>query len=258
MIEKKIHYIWLGKGNKSEVINICINSWKLLHPDFEIIEWNEERLNFYEVIKKSVYLTKCYKNNQWAFLSDYFRFKILYDNGGFYLDTDMQLIKPLYHFLGNKCFFGFEKEGIVSAGIIGGEKENIFFKEMLNFYEKNIMNDEEYMVPRIMNKILVEKFDLKDDFKLIELKNSIKIYDKEYFYPYYYNEEFEYRFITENTYGIHWWGKSWNNLSKMGFLKTKHMKGMKKIYYYYYYKLGFANYLAGSKVTKVIKKYIIK
>ena len=41
MIPKKIHYCWFGGQLKHELAQHCIASWKRVHPDFEIIEWNE-------------------------------------------------------------------------------------------------------------------------------------------------------------------------------------------------------------------------
>ena len=82
MIPKKLHYIWLGKNSKPNLMDICINSWREKLPDYEIIEWNEDNLNFYEEIEKNRFLKECYKRKLWAFLSDYFRMKVLYENGG--------------------------------------------------------------------------------------------------------------------------------------------------------------------------------
>ena len=58
MIPKKIHYIWLGKNSYPNLMDICINSWREKLPDYEIVEWNEENLNFYEEIEKNRYLKK--------------------------------------------------------------------------------------------------------------------------------------------------------------------------------------------------------
>ncbi|MGL4897193.1 MAG: glycosyltransferase family 32 protein, partial [Cetobacterium sp.] len=121
-MEKKIHYIWLGKGSKPNIMDICINSWREKLPNYEIIEWNEENLDFYNEIKKNRFLEECYKRKLWAFLSDYFRVKVLYENGGIYLDSDMQILKSLDRFLDDKLFLGMEDENQPSAGIIGAKK----------------------------------------------------------------------------------------------------------------------------------------
>ena len=45
MIPKKIHYCWFGRGPKNERIQHCIESWKKILPEYEIIEWNEDNFD---------------------------------------------------------------------------------------------------------------------------------------------------------------------------------------------------------------------
>lgn len=229
-MEKKIHYVWLGKGNKPNVMDICINSWREKLPDYEIIEWNEENLNFYSIIEKNRFLKECYNRKLWAFLSDYFRIKVLLENGGIYLDSDMQIIKSLDVFLADRFFIGAESKNQVSAGIIGAEKNHPLLKKILNFYEKDIWNVNIYTIPAIIEYILKKDYNLQNIIEnKIELKEGIIIYPYEYFYPYHFTEEFSYEKIKNNTYGIHWWGKSWHgNKKKLYFLEFKTLTGTKK------------------------------
>lgn len=233
MIPKKLHYIWLGKNSKPNLMDICINSWREKLPDYEIIEWNEDNLNFYEEIEKNNFLKECYKRKLWAFLSDYFRMKVLYENGGIYLDTDMQIIKPLDLFLNNSFFIGLESKNIISAGIIGAEANHKLIGEILKFYDKRIWNEPIYTSPDIITKVLKESYSFNFSDGIIEIPESnIKLYPSEYFYPYHFTEEFIYSKIRENTYGIHWWGKSWGkkkDLKKLYFLEFKHYRGIKKL-----------------------------
>ena len=54
-IPKKIHYIWLGHGEKSEKIKNCIASWKKYLPEYEIKEWNESNfdINYNDFTRQS-------------------------------------------------------------------------------------------------------------------------------------------------------------------------------------------------------------
>ena len=91
MIPKKIHYCWFGGNPLPDSVKNCIDSWKKFCPNYEIIEWNESNYD----VHKIPYISEAYKNKKYAFVSDYARLDIIYNEGGFYLDTDVELIKSL-------------------------------------------------------------------------------------------------------------------------------------------------------------------
>lgn len=132
MINKTIHYIWVGKNPKPKEVIECINSWKKFAKDFEIIEWNEDNFD----ISSNKYMNEAYKMQKWAFVSDYIRLKVLYQYGGVYLDTDMELIKPIDNLLHNRAFAGFEDADHIAAGIVGVEKNHLWIKDILDLYEE--------------------------------------------------------------------------------------------------------------------------
>ena len=74
MIPKKIHYVWLGKGEKNERIKKCIESWKKYLPDYEIIEWNEDNFD----IQSNKFVREAYAAKKWAYVSDYIRAYAIY------------------------------------------------------------------------------------------------------------------------------------------------------------------------------------
>ena len=119
-IPKIIHYCWFGKNEKSDLAKKCIDSWKKKCPDYQIIEWNEENFD----ITTNEYVYEAYMNKKWAFVSDFVRIFALYNNGGIYLDTDVEILKNMDEFLCNTTFFGFETIDKVSTGIIGAQKGN--------------------------------------------------------------------------------------------------------------------------------------
>ena len=79
MIPKKLHYFWFGRNPKPPIVEFCIASWRKYLPDFEIIEWNEDNFN----ISQNQFAQDAYNNKKWAFVSDYARAKVLYEEGGF-------------------------------------------------------------------------------------------------------------------------------------------------------------------------------
>ncbi len=91
MIPKKIHYCWFGGKEKPEDVKRYIASWKKYCPDYEIKEWNESNFDIHE----NDYCREAYEAKKWAFLTDYVRLKALYEEGGFYMDTDVEVVKSL-------------------------------------------------------------------------------------------------------------------------------------------------------------------
>ena len=91
MIPKKAYYIWVGDKEKPDIFFKCYNSWKKYLKDYEIIEINEKNFDMDYYIKNNKFFRECYNKKMWAYCSDFIRTKILYDNGGIYLDIDMEL-----------------------------------------------------------------------------------------------------------------------------------------------------------------------
>ena len=89
MIPKVIHYCWFGHSPKPALFQRCIASWKKYCPDYEIIEWNEDNFD----ISQNDYAREAYEEKKWAFVTDYARLWIVYNHGGIYLDTDVEIIK---------------------------------------------------------------------------------------------------------------------------------------------------------------------
>lgn len=208
LIPKKIHYIWFGKNKKSKLIERCILSWEKNLPDWEIIEWNEENFD----IEQHPFTKKAYAEKKWAFLSDYIRMKVLYEYGGIYLDTDMEILKSLENFRKHQAFIGIELDTNAAAAIIGTTQHHWLPNEMLKRYD-NQTNYE--VITNMMTDILKNRKTLIEDLQFIE---DLAIYPREYFYPFSYLEKYSPECITPNTHTIHWWNHSWAS-NKVKFLK---------------------------------------
>lgn len=107
MIPKIIHYCWVGNAPKPQSVLYCIESWKKNCPDYEIREWNESNYDF----TKNLYMRQAYEAKKWGFVPDYARLDIIYQFGGIYLDTDVEIIKSFDELLDQKAFMGFENTG---------------------------------------------------------------------------------------------------------------------------------------------------
>lgn len=131
MIPKVINYCWFGGNPKPELIEKCIASWRKNCPDYEIIEWNESNYD----VNKNTYMKEAYAAKKWAFVSDVARLDIIYNNGGVYLDTDVELFDTLDEWLKYDALFVFETGRYIATGLgFAAQKKNIALKYMLNCY----------------------------------------------------------------------------------------------------------------------------
>ena len=121
-IPKIIHYCWFGKKEKPNIVKKCISSWKVILKDYEIIEWNEENFD----ISSNNFVRQAYENGKFAFVSDYVRVYALYNYGGIYLDTDVEVFKNFDPLLNNESFWGFEEKNFIATSTIGAQKNNKF------------------------------------------------------------------------------------------------------------------------------------
>lgn len=206
-IPKKIHYCWFGGKEKPKIVKKCINSWKHYLKGYEIVEWNEKNFN----IEGFDFTKKAYENKKWAFVSDYCRLWALYNYGGIYLDTDMEVLKSLDDLLKNNSFGGLE-DNLIAFGIWGCKKEDKFIGEVLNYY--NDLNYDDYKdrlpelaIPIHITEIAKEK-GYKESYNDVSyFLNQVAIYPKEYFYPK--RHSWQEPIITDNTYTIHHYEGTW-------------------------------------------------
>lgn len=180
MIEKTIHYVWVGGKEKPELVKNCINSWKKCMPDYEIKEWNESNFD----ISKYEYSKEAYKEQMWGFVGDPVRIDILYNNGGIYLDTDVEVYKSFDDLLDDKFFIGIEQPHYFGNATIGAEKGNPILKEILEAYkDKRFVKKEhwwEYETGPMVVTDVLSKYADRDSMEYQKNEN-ITVYPKKYF-----------------------------------------------------------------------------
>ena len=155
MIPKKIHYCWFGNNALPSNVKKCIKSWRKMCPDYEIICWNENNFD----VNTHSFTRKAYEEKAWAFVSDYVRLKVIYDNGGIYLDTDVELLKNLDSLLKYQCYIGVQQcEHLCSTGLgFGAEKGNPVIKKMIESYDTiDFKNEDRKMLacPYLNNAVM--------------------------------------------------------------------------------------------------------
>lgn len=208
MIPKIIHYCWFGGNQIPEKDKKCIESWKKFNPDYEIKLWDESNYD----ISKNTYMYEAYKSKKWGFVPDYARLDIVYTYGGFYLDTDVELLRSLDDLRDNKAIMCFEDGKHVNPGlIVACEKDNPTIKLIMD----NIYKDRKFILddgtldltasPK-MNTDELLKLGLRQDNSK-QVVDTITIYPTDYFCPLDYKTGKLNK--TSNTYGIHWFNSSW-------------------------------------------------
>ena len=224
-IPKVIHYCWFGKGKMPKLAKKCIKSWKKYCPDYEIICHTEDNFD----LTQNRYLNEAYKAGKWAFVSDYARLKIIYENGGIYLDTDVELIKPIDDLVRLKGFMGFDEKGIVATGLgFGAEKGNKIVSEFLKDYDDIpfILPDGSFDLTPCPDRNTEALKRLGMD---IENKNQtfmdVTFLPDEYLCPMdYYTGK---KTITDKTYSIHHYSASWTNSVTKRTTQIKRIIGVK-------------------------------
>ena len=186
MIPKKIHYTWFGHGEKPKLAKKCIASWKKYCPDYEIIEWNEDNFD----VNMNPYTKMCYEQKKYAFLSDYVRLLVVYEQGGIYFDTDVEVINNIDFLLNEEAFIGFEidgtekQNGIVNTGQgFGAIPQSLAVEAMIEEYQGLMEGKQKLEGCPILNTRAMVNIGLKKG-KGIQKLQYITVYPSEYFNPY--------------------------------------------------------------------------
>lgn len=131
MIPKIIHACWFGKNDMPQSARGYVATWKKYNPDYQIILWNEDNFD----IMSNQYVREAYQCKKYAFVTDYVRLKVLYDYGGIYMDTDVEVKRSLDDLLNYPAFSGFESEKFFPTGTMGAEPKNRWIKVLLDDYK---------------------------------------------------------------------------------------------------------------------------
>jgi len=208
MIPRKIHYCWFGQGNMADSIQMCIDSWIKHLPEYELVLWNEENFD----VNSNPYVKEAYEAKKFAFVTDYVRLYSLYEYGGIYMDTDVEVIKSLDPFLHHRAFTGCENEFSCVTGTMAAEAKHPWIEKLLSYYEGRnfILPDGSFDLTtntEIITNFTKKEYNWKPENAHQKLKDDLHIYPFDFFcakVPAYRN-----LYITENTHTIHHFSGSW-------------------------------------------------
>lgn len=208
MIPKKIHYCWFGRGQKPELAERCIASWKKYCPDYEIIEWNEDNFD----IDSNQYVKEAYEAKKYAFVTDYVRLYAMYYNGGIYMDTDVEVLKSLNEYLENDALSGFETESQIPTGLMACREGFPLFKELLEYYDTARFVNADGTLNTTTNVVTITKMMLERGFKpngQYQVVDGFALYPQNVFCP-------DHNRLSDKKYmkdaaAIHFFSGSWKS-----------------------------------------------
>lgn len=208
-IPKTIHYCWFGKSKLPIDSVRCIKSWRDKCPNYTIKRWDETNFD----VSKSAFCKSAYEAGAWAFVSDYARLKVIYEHGGIYLDTDVELLRTLDSLLDLPAYFGVDQQkGLCNTGLgFGAEPFNPVVREMLEVYEHldfRIEDKASLACPMLNHSVLVKR-GYKPVNGIYDLGDA-SIFPSTYFDPIAPGANSK-NLRTESSYSIHHYANSWNS-----------------------------------------------
>lgn len=227
-IPKIVHYCWFGEKEKPKDIRNYMETWKEKMSQYQFIEWNE---NNFDIDTAPIYVKEAYAAKKYAFVSDYVRIKVLYDDGGVYFDTDIEVLKNFDQILeGRQLVLGFESDRMLETAFIACCKQHPMLGEFLESYDKRrfILRDGTYDMSVINEHFskLAEKWGVdldKEEYQALN-GNQIVVYPREYFAAF----DIKNCHIkpTSNSYTVHHMNASWGTLKKKLYFNAIHILQM--------------------------------
>ena len=244
MIPQKVHYCWFGKGKLPELVQTCIASWHTHMPDWEYRLWTEDTIaqvlcqptpspslkggenesahnpsqNWLDYMPR--YVQEAYAAKKYAFVSDYVRLWALEQEGGVYLDTDVEVLRSFDPLLNDTAFIGFEESLALLPGtcVMGCEPHCQWVKDMLFTYEdaKFVREDGTLDMTTNVQRMGAKMVEggLLHERKIQYLPQwGLRVYTHDYFSPITSTRVMR---KTKNTYCIHCFAGSWVDGKKGG------------------------------------------
>lgn len=199
-----IHYCWFGGGEFSESIKQCIASWHKYFPNYKFICWNENNFD----VENNVFIAQALACKQYAFASDAVRVQKLYEMGGTYFDTDLEVLAGMRELIeSNDNVLGFETSRQVGTAIMSFVPKHPLIKDFCNHYNKPfIVKGQQNInanVSALTKNLLRQGLILNRNTQKV---SDIMIFKREIFFPKRKKGEF---CCTSETVAIHRCTNSW-------------------------------------------------
>jgi hypothetical protein len=209
-IPKIIHYVWCGTAPIPEQDQKYIEGWQKLNPDFVIKRWSEKDID----LKKYPLVKKALDEKRWALAADIIRMYAVYSEGGFYFDTDVELLKPLENLTKYDAVAGWESNFWFTTAAFGAKKHSPWIGKILKRYE--LASPRQKITTNTFLKTVHSPSVYAKDFWPLQLDGKTCVYgddefavfSREYFSPKHYMTGKDER--TENTIAYHHYASTWH------------------------------------------------
>lgn len=203
-----IHYCWFGENKMPDKYLTFIESWKKYCPDYQIKKWDETNYD----INKHPYMRSAYLMKKWAFVSDYARLDIIYNHGGIYLDSDVELLQSLDELRKFQAYLGYESTQMINTGLgFGAGKGNKIIKELRDAYDKVDFPGEGELTPCTVHqtqRLRMLGLKCNNSFQIIGC-NEMAILPTDFLCGI--RLETRKKQITRNTVSLHHWCGDWGS-----------------------------------------------
>ena len=210
MIPKIIHYCWFGRKALPQDVQNYIQTWKQHMPDWEIYEWNEDN---FDIATAPTYAQQAYQVGKYAFVSDYVRLWALEREGGLYLDTDVEVLRPLDDLMHLPAFTGYEASmsNAPVTGLMASAPHGVWVTEQLAYYDENRhFRMEDGSLDMTSNTVTISRIMQEGGFVIDGqygvYKDDLHVFPVDYFCPLTSTRVLK---LTKNTYCIHHFAGSW-------------------------------------------------
>lgn len=226
MIPKIIHYCWLSGDPFPATIQKCIDSWKMILSDYQLMLWDTSRFD----VNSSKWVRQAYENKKYAFAADYLRLYALYHYGGIYLDSDVEVLRSFNDLLDLPYFIGVDSQSKIEAAIIGTEPHNKWIGDCLEYYKDRdfVGLDGKFdmkTLPIIMEECILKnrRMEYIDSLSSFDIHRNVSVY----FFPFNYfcskRHDTGQIQTTKDTYSIHHFAMSWRSRNRIMLTKIKRL-----------------------------------